>query len=58
MSAASSTQGSTLSRHNTTVAKPDSRQWCAMNEDDRQDWLRSTERAAKLTKTPLVDLSR
>ncbi|GAA5864562.1 hypothetical protein JCM3774_005166 [Rhodotorula dairenensis] len=59
MSASSSLQGSAnLSRHSSLVVKPDSRQWGAMGEDERQEWLRSSERAAKMTKTPLVDLSR
>ncbi|GAA5980104.1 hypothetical protein JCM10908_001538 [Rhodotorula pacifica] len=61
MSDSSSLQGSSganLSRHNTTVVKPDSRQWGAMGEEERHEWLRSSERAAKMTKTPLVDLSR
>ncbi|GJN91736.1 hypothetical protein Rhopal_004759-T1 [Rhodotorula paludigena] len=46
-----------LSRHN-TVIKPDSRQWAAMGEEERHDWLRKSQRTAKETKTPLVDLSR
>ncbi|BGP52974.1 hypothetical protein JCM8202v2_000531 [Rhodotorula sphaerocarpa] len=57
MTPSSSGQGSTLSRHN-TVTKPDSRQWSAMDEEKRQEWLRASERAAKQSKTPLVDLSR
>lgn len=62
MSVSSSLDGSStasnLSRHNTVVVKPDSRQWGAMGEEERHEWLRASERAAKMTKTPLVDLSR
>ena len=61
MSVSSSLDGSTasnLSRHNTVVVKPDSRQWGAMGEEERHEWLRASERSAKMTKTPLVDLSR
>ncbi|GAA5964413.1 hypothetical protein JCM21900_006421 [Sporobolomyces salmonicolor] len=47
----------TLSRQG-TVVKPDSRQWGAMDDRRRQKWLKESERAAKQTKTPLVDLSR
>ncbi|GAA5889986.1 hypothetical protein JCM5296_003670 [Sporobolomyces johnsonii] len=47
----------TLSRQG-TVVKPDSRHWGAMDEHERQKWLKQSERAAKQTKTPLVHLSR
>ncbi|BGP36851.1 hypothetical protein JCM10449v2_000753 [Rhodotorula kratochvilovae] len=46
-----------LARHK-SVVKPDSRQWGAMGESQRQEWLATSERVAKQTKTPLVDLSR
>ncbi|BGO96754.1 hypothetical protein NBRC10513v2_000690 [Rhodotorula toruloides] len=47
----------TLQR-NKSVVKPDSRKWANMADDERQEWLKTTEKAAKQTKTPLVDLSR
>jgi hypothetical protein len=44
-------------QRNKTV-KPDSRKWANMADDERQEWLKTTEKVAKQTKTPLVDLSR
>ncbi|GAA6058748.1 hypothetical protein JCM10212_003436 [Sporobolomyces blumeae] len=41
-----------------TVSKPDARQWGSMSEQDRQVWLKHSEKKAKDTKVPLVDLSR
>ncbi|BGO92985.1 hypothetical protein JCM10020v2_004662 [Rhodotorula toruloides] len=49
--------GQALQR-NKSVVKPDSRKWANMADDERQEWLKTTEKAAKQTKTPLVDLSR
>ncbi|CDR49337.1 RHTO0S25e01596g1_1 [Rhodotorula toruloides] len=45
-------------QRNKSVVKPDSRKWANMADDERQEWLKTTEKAAKQTKTPLVDLSR
>ncbi|BGP28973.1 hypothetical protein JCM10296v2_000709 [Rhodotorula toruloides] len=45
-------------QRNRSVVKPDSRKWANMADDERQEWLKTTEKAAKQTKTPLVDLSR
>ncbi|BGP21774.1 pleckstrin-like domain-containing protein [Rhodotorula toruloides] len=45
-------------QRNKTVVKPDSRKWANMADDERQEWLKMTEKAAKQSKTPLVDLSR
>jgi len=49
--------GASLSRAG-TVVKPDARQWGAMDHDERQEWLITSERAAKQAKQPLLDLSR
>ncbi|GAA6055560.1 hypothetical protein JCM3770_002488 [Rhodotorula araucariae] len=45
-----------LARHQ-SVVKPDSRQWGAMGEAQRHEWLAASERVAKQTGTPLAALA-
>ncbi|GAA5877427.1 hypothetical protein JCM8547_008796 [Rhodosporidiobolus lusitaniae] len=49
--------GSATLQRNNTVAKPTTREWGAMGEQQKHQWTKEGERLAKQHKQPLVDLS-